>query len=185
MLLSVGWYGNVVQYEGICCYNIDTLEASQEHAIASEQRTATLPPQLGLSAQQMDIISAGVETVDGLLVLINKQRQELMGRLELSSAATDTVTAAAAGDAVASVAPTEAVTPAAAADAVTPAASADTAAAVSGSEQGPQASACSAALQASAISSDLETLSGFQQRQQHLETQQRLAARLKLLMAKQ
>lgn len=143
--MSVAWYGKDAQHEGICCYNIDLLEFLPEHAVASEQRAAILPAQIGLSAQQMDIISSGVDTYLGLRLLIHKQRNEVMGLLS----------------------------------------AADEETAISGSEHAPQASTCSAASQVSAISSDLETLSGLQQRQQRLETQQQLAARFQLLMAKE
>jgi hypothetical protein len=137
--------------EGVALFNLETLESAPENAAASEQRTATLPPLLGLTPQQMDIISAGAETCESMNAVINQQRQEVMRQLEAANAAADT-----AGD------PIEYTTP--------PSSS-------SGVSQGPGA--------ASSSSRACGPLSSFQQRQQDLEKQQQLAARLKVLMAKQ
>jgi hypothetical protein len=81
VLASVTVSGRAHVNEGISLYNLETLQSAPENAAAAEQRTATLPPLLNLSAQQMDIISAGVQTCESLRAQLCEQRQEVMRQI--------------------------------------------------------------------------------------------------------
>lgn len=147
MLASVTVSGRAHVNEGISLYNLETLQSAPENAAAAEQRTATLPPLLNLSAQQMDIISAGVQTCESLRAQLCEQRQEVMRQTEAATAAADR--------------------------------------AGGSSEHCAQPGACGSGECEGTSSGLFGPLSTFRQRLQHLETQQQLAARLKLLMAKE
>jgi hypothetical protein len=147
VLTTVTVSGRAHVNEGITLYNLETLQSAPENAAAAEQRTATLPPLLNLSAQQMDIISAGVQTCEGLVAQLRDQKHEVMKQMEAACAAADTFGGRA--------------------------------------EDCAQPGSCSSGLPETISSGVFGALSTFQPRQQHLEAQQRLAARLKLLMAKE
>lgn len=192
--------------EGIACYNLETMQASPEHAAAAEQATATLPPKLNLTDVQKDIISVGAEVCQSLTEALHKQREEVLTQLEASAAAAAEVMAAIDADSFGSSRRSGSGNSGGGSSmggSVGGRGSADGVAAAAGSAQGnsagssrapsegphaPNNSSAAGSGTGSWSSSQLNgvcILRALNSRQQHLETQQQLAARLQLLMAKE
>lgn len=179
VLMSLIMLGKEHVAEGISCINLETLEASPEHALAIEPVTASLPPRMNLTDVQKDLISMGFEVVEGLVKAIHADR-EVISQMGAAVAAAKAANAAVAASAQVGQHSSQR----------------------SGSSQHPPPGQAAAAAAAGSLgdacvphSSSMSSLAGpsissvpltaLKDRQQLLDTQQQLAARLKLLMAKE
>lgn len=169
--------------EGICCFNIEILEASPEHALASEQVTASLPPCMNLTDVQKDLVSMGSEMVEGLVKALHADTEVVMSQMEAEVAAAKTVTAAVAASTQVGQHSSSGSQRSGSSHYPPPDQAAVAAAAGSvGDACVPHSSSMSSLAGPSTSSVPLTVL---KDRQQLLDTQQQLAARLKLLMAKE
>ena len=168
--------------EGISCINLETLEASPEHALAIEPVTASLPPRMNLTDVQKDLISMGFEVVEGLVKAIHADR-EVISQMGAAVAAAKAANAAVAASAQVGQHSSSGSQRSGSSQHPPPGQAAAAAAAGSLGDACVPHSSSMSSLAGPSISS--VPLTALKDRQQLADTQQQLAARLKLLMAKE
>jgi hypothetical protein len=164
------------------CFNLQSMTSAPENAVAGCRVCATLPPRLGLTDVQKDIIAVAAEVCVSLLASLKQQRDEVLVAMKAKDPTVAAAAAAAAAAASAVPICSSSIDGRGEDHSVARSSNVqDTAAAAVGACN-PNSSSSDVAVLNTHIVGQLTHLGS---RQQHIKMQQQLAARVKLFLAKE
>jgi hypothetical protein len=162
--------------EGLLCFNLQSMTSAPENAAASYRVCATLPPRLDLTDVQKDIIAVGAEVCASLLAALKQQRDEVLVAMKAQHPTVAAAATAAVPSCSISIYGVGQDRSVARSSNVR-----NTASAAVGACSPNSSSIDGAVLNTHTVGQ----LNHLGSRQQHIKMQQQLAARLKLLLAKE